>query len=313
MVLKFKSRNRFKPCGLSRRSFSARDLIILGGAVLSVFFHQISGVAAQTGAPAVDLDPSNPLITQQNSSSNAYQARTKQPLAKPSPPAGRPVFAPTGSDIQSDNLAPIADAESSGLPFGVWQGMDRVALEKLFAKIELPPRSPTLNKLWIRFLTARGSGGINGQDAQLNILRLEALYRSGHLSEILAIDADPTADPSTRHMMSFLKSKAELGLGDAKSACKRLKNAGPAGVGMPKLLAMQLLKMTIYCRAQANDIAGANLVVELAREQGIDTEYASKAVFALEQEQKTAPKLPKNFGLIDYTFASLFHIPSTRV
>ena len=301
MVLKSKNRSKFGPMDIA--PFGVR--LLVAGAILANFY-QITEAQAQTNRPAIELDPSRPLLSRDGATTRPLPGRTSGPNSPPSKAPNAPVFRPFTSAIESDDLAPVIDSEGTGLPIGVWHGLNVPTLEKLFAKMELPPRSPILNDLWLRFLTNRDVSESGMSDPALKVLRLETLFRSGHFQEILNIRTAGNTQQTTRHMVEFIKAKAELGLGDEKTACDRLRNAGPAGKGMPRGLALQLLKMTIYCRAQAGDIPGANLVVDLAREQGIEAAYAVKAVYALESKRSTAPRLPKTIGMIDYKFATLF-------
>ena len=310
MVLKFKSLNKSLSKASARRACFAETgqrFSRTGRAALFAIFTSakllallsLASIVAHTPLmaqnPAIELDPARPLFT-------------KPPIKGQKPPSipDAPLFKPRGPGIESGDLAPIRDGEGSGLPIGVWQGMDAATLEKLFSKIDLPPRSPTLSRLWLQLLTSEASFGADKAGIELKILRLEALYRSGHFEELLKLPTERGADQSGRHMAEFIRAKAELGLGRVKSSCDRLKNAGPAGTGMPKGLAIELLKMTIFCRAQAGDINGANLVVDLARDQGIGTTYATRAVLALEAKKRNAPKLPRKVDLVDFNFTALF-------
>jgi len=305
MVLKFKNRKKFPKKFPEKFKVCAPVLtrIAASMALANLFVFQTL-IAANAQNPATELDPARPLITREQPP--LRPGVQTQPSRPPSDIPGAPVFKPLTSNIESGDLAPIRDGDGSGLPIGVWQGLDAGTLEKLFAKIDLPPRSPTMNRLWLKLLTSPASFGGGKAGIELKVLRLEALFRSGHFRAIIELPADSGRDRSGHHMTEFIKAKAELGLGQAKAACARLKSAGAASSGMPKGLAVELLKMTIYCRAHAGDIAGANLVVNLAREQGIGSTYATRAVLALEAKKTAAPKLPKKPDLVDYSFTALF-------
>ena len=96
------------------------------------------------------------------------------------PPAGvrnRPV--------ESSDLAPVMAPDTSGLPLDLWRGLEMADIERLLAGLDLPPRSPALHQFWRRMLLSSASPPADAPSADhFMALRLEALYRSGLLSDM---------------------------------------------------------------------------------------------------------------------------------
>ena len=108
--------------------------------------------------------------------------------------------------------------DASGLPLGLWGGLDMGELERLLAALDLPPRSPALHQLWRRMLLA-SAGSPAGRRARITSwrLRLEALYRSGLLSDMA--EAVEKSGSSSALAKIFLARK-EIGLGEREAGCR---------------------------------------------------------------------------------------------
>ncbi len=301
---------------------AAHFVICLGFIIMLSPVLPSSTVAAQTARPAdqarpvLDLDPERPLLTlERRSSDRARKKADTGAVQKPIPPSnprsdpGPRRYSTNPTDVEQTDLAPVTDQEGTGLPVGVWQGMDAGSLENLFAKIDLPPRSPVLNDLWTRFLLSRDSFGQNPQDPRFEVLKLEALFRSGRFEEIVKVADVRRAAAPLSPMLVVIHAKALLGLVRIDEACNLLKSTAAANKEMPKSLKLQSVKMSIFCRAAKGDYAAANLFMDLARDQGLDTPFAFDAVVALEAGRR-APRPPSTkLDLIDYRFLMLFKRP----
>ena len=303
--------------------------LCLGLATLLLLFSWYSDAGAETSPatrphkPVLELDPSRPLISLDRPPSARVTRNGERgtrdtgngPARPVSPPDSfsQPSYSPDNSDVESGDLAPVTDQDGSGLPIGVWQGLDARSLEALFSKIDLPPRSPVLNDLWGRFLLSKDSFGQNLPDPNFQILKLEALFRSGRFDDLLQANAFKRAPEPSRTMGAIIQAKALLGLGRDDEACTVLKDTAGSAVSsseeVPKTLRLQSVKINIYCRAAKGSYPAANLAIELARDLGLDTPFAFKVVTALEAGRHR-PKPPAGkLKLVDYKFMALFKNP----
>ena len=120
--------------------------------------------------------------------------------------------------VESSDLAPVMAPDASGLPLGLWGGLDMAELERLLAALDLPPRSPALHQLWRRMMLASAGppGGAPSPDHFL-ALRLEALYRSGLLADMAeAVEQSGSSSP----LAKIFLARKEIGLGEREAGCR---------------------------------------------------------------------------------------------
>src|SRR5262249_51169711 len=109
---------------------------------------------------------------------------TSAPMARPT----APWVAARGGPVERSELAPIMAPDGSGLPLELWRGLDLKAVEGLLAPWAWPPRSPAVHRLWRRVLLAPATPPAGSPNEEHFVaLRLEALYRSGLLSDMEAV------------------------------------------------------------------------------------------------------------------------------
>lgn len=192
--------------------------------------------------------------------------------AAASPAPGAAVFGlpPSGSalSVERADLTPVMAADGSGLPFELWRGLDVSEVERLLASMTIPPRSPALHDLWRRLITARTDPppGASADD-QFKALRLEALYRSGLLEDIVK-EVATTAAPATA-VIAMMQARSEIGLGNRDQGCAIAKRLGDIRDGIPKSLRGEAILVAGYCAAASGNAAAAGLLAALAREEGI--------------------------------------------
>ena len=148
--------------------------------------------------------------------------------------------------VERGELAPVVTSDGSGLPYELWQGLDWAGLEDLMARIEIPPRSPAVHKLWRRLITASVTppGGAAG-DARFDALRAEALYRSGFLEEAnAAVNKDPGA-LSSNPALAVLAARIAIGQDQTEAACGLAKGFIAKRADLPKQLQGEALLLKI--------------------------------------------------------------------
>jgi hypothetical protein len=183
-----------------------------------------------------------------------------------------PSFVPQSSGVS---------AETSALPYDLWRGVDEKALQGLIAATKLPSPSPAFAALIARALAADDQA--NGDALAL---RVGALERAGRVAEIAELLSRAAQDPA----MAGSYAVALIASGREKDACQ---------VAVVPGLAKDALLVPVYCAAMKQDIPGAKLALQLARDGGADAGLASAV---LNQRQ---PPLPKTVGVMDYVFLKL--------
>jgi len=225
--------------------------------------------------------------------------------ATPDPAYVRPApwQSPRGGPVERVELEPIMAPDTSGLPLELWRGLDLNTLEGLLAGLELPPRSPALHQLWRRLLLSNATPPAGAPDAEHFVaLRLEALYRSGLLSDMEALLKDSgTAGP----VVKTLAARRDIGLGQRDAGCQAINTLAAPRSGLPGRLKGETQLLAGYCAAAANDGAAASLAAELAREEGLQAELPLAVLAAVATGSKPRLKLPTRVLLLDYRFLEL--------
>lgn len=195
--------------------------------------------------------------------------------------------------------------DGSGLPLELWRGLDIAAVEAHLAKIDIPPRSPTLHGLWRRLITSSaavpGSASGNG-NARFDGLRADALYRSGLVTEATALAERAVAstdDPAS----VILAAKIGVAGGAGGVGCDRLKPIIPRKVDLPRSLQRDLLILSGACAAITGNPGGAGLAAELLREEisrdpKLDDPASLAALDAAATPTKTAATTPARGKLV---------------
>jgi hypothetical protein len=241
-------------------------------------------------------------------------ARTRKSASSEPAPPDRPYLAPMDGKlhqgappldaksqaVERADLGPIMAGDGPGLPLELWQGLDPARAEQLMATLDIPTRSPALNGLWRRLLTARAGLG-PGPAAQLAALRAEALYRSGLLREA----AEALAAAGEEPVATVIKARVEIALASRDAGCASIRSAAARKAELPKRLKGEALLIAGYCAGAGSNPGGAGLAAELAREEGVDAPLAVSALDALAVGQMPRLQLPRRIGVLDYRLLQL--------
>lgn len=138
---------------------------------------------------------------------------------------GGPVQIETLKDIDGDSIGTL-DADGGGLGAAMWQGTDRVFVERLVALLPERQPSPVMRSLARRLLLTRAAApGERNQGPSLLALRIGALFAAGDLDSALALIA---AAPVGQIEESLVRTEVEARLFrfDTARACEIVR--GPA-------------------------------------------------------------------------------------
>jgi hypothetical protein len=211
-------------------------------------------------------------------------------------------YAPVNRSVESSDLPPVL------MPVDLWRGLDAAAIEKWLASPDggpdKTPRSPALHHLWRRMLLSTASAapgqGADKVDDDLLQVRLQALYRSGLLSDIAEVlGKGGSADPTTQ----LWRARVDIYLGARDKGCQAL--AGPVEPQLPQPLKAEKQLLLGYCAAVAGNTAAAALSASLAREEGSTADLALAALAGLDGGVGQRPPLPGRVSLLDYRFLEL--------
>jgi hypothetical protein len=210
---------------------------------------------------------------------------------------------PRGGLVERGELKPIIMQDGSGLPLELWRGLDLATFEDLLAKLDLPPRSAVLHALWRRMLLSAATppSGAPSEDHFL-ALRLEALYRSGLLSDMTEVIGN-AGRPGP--LIMALSARKDIGLGRKEEGCRTVNAMVMPRAGLPGRLKGEAQLLMGYCAAVAGDAQGADLAANLAREEGIDAEVPLTVLAGVATTSKPQIHLPKRVLLLDYRFLEL--------
>lgn len=212
------------------------------------------------------------------------------------PPAAR------NAPVESSDLAPVMAPDNSGLPLDLWRGLEMADVERLLATLELPPRSPALHQLWRRMLLSSASAPAGAQSPDhFAALRLEALFRSGLLSDMGELENGAQNGPLAR----LLLARKDIGLGAREAGCAGIKSAAMPGANLRGRLRGEAQVLIGYCAAAAGDAAAAGLAANLAREEGMADETALRVLDSLSMGTKPHLGLPTRVSLLDFRFLEL--------
>ena len=133
-------------------------------------------------------------------------------------------------------------------------------------------------------------------------LRLEALYRSGLLSDMNEVIGDrTTAGP----LIEALAARKDIGLGEREAGCRAIARLAAPSAALPGRLKGETQLLAGYCAAAKGDVQTAEIAASLAREEGVEAELplAVLAGFAAGTQPRLA--LPSRVLLLDYRFLEL--------
>lgn len=208
--------------------------------------------------------------------------------------------------VERSELSPILSSDGTGLPAELWRGVEARNVHALVTRLDIPPRSPAVHALWKRLWSSSAEAPVQGPDRdRFEALRIEALYRSGLLKELLErLDATKAQAPQDP-LFAALAARARVGAGDLKQGCADALALTRMKGGVQPAIRGEMLLIGGYCGAADGNPGAASLAAELARSEGIDAPLPLAALDAAVTGQAFKPTLPKRLSLMDYRFLSL--------
>lgn len=174
----------------------------------------------------------------------------------------------------------------SALPPDLWRGLDASAMQSLLAQVPIPSSSPALASLLARALATSPEG--SGAETAVKIAALERAGRVNELIDMLAEASEPDA-PAAYALVLLAAGRnddacaVQLGTGQTGGAAKRASFMIPA-----------------YCAAASGDNEAARQALDIARDNGVDVGFASRAI-----GQGARGPLTKSLDVLDYLFLKL--------
>jgi hypothetical protein len=290
---------------------AVRHIAALSGGLLGL-------VAGLSPLPAVSQDSWNPFKTNSEPRARAGEP-TAQPAAGPLAPVPAepmrglvpapmaqptaPWVSPRGGSVERSELAPIMAPDGAGLPIELWRGLNLKAVEDLLAGLDLPPRSPAVHQLWRRVLLASAAPPAGSPSEEHFVaLRLEALYRSGLLSDMEAVLSQTGASGP---VVQMLRARRDIGLGRREIGCQGISALRAPTSGLPGRLKGEMQLLSGYCAAAGGDAQAAALAADLAREEGVEADLPLAVLGGFAEGTKPKLTLPARVLLLDYRFLEL--------
>lgn len=210
-----------------------------------------------------------------------------------------------GEAIERAELAPAMADDEPAPALDVWRGLDLANIGKLLGPLDIPPRSPALNALWVRLITSAATPPVPGTSGDaFTALRAEALFRSGLIGKANAVldhDGQMPADA----LGIALAARGQVALGHRERGCAALDTLRTRQGDLPQLIRRDVLLVQGYCAAASGDKAGAGLAATLAREEGLTDAPGLIVLDAIAAD--TTPSFPvlETLSVIDYRLLEL--------
>jgi len=198
--------------------------------------------------------------------------------------------------VERSDLAPIISS-ASGLPFGLWQGLDAAYAEQLVAPLQMPATSAALQKLWLRILTTSDKAE---KAPQFSALRVEGLFRSGRLTEASQLLRKAVAAFPGEKALTVLQARTELALGNRDIGCKSAKTAAGSQSNLSQAMRGEAIILAGYCAVSAGNKAAARLTAELALAAGYSNRFTLTILEAITSGRKSRRPLPDVVNTTDY-------------
>ncbi len=161
------------------------------------------------------------------------------------------------SQIESFSISALPQNQA-GLSATQWLNSDVLVLQELMAGIPVQPGSRSLRNLLVRSLLSGGQAPGSGKDLEeLAALRLGAIYSLGQIDAAIKI-AERSPGGHKKPETAAIAANALLLTGDVQTVCSIANKLTEARE------AVFWLQIRSYCLAQANNVAGAELMAELA-------------------------------------------------
>jgi len=281
-----------------RRTVAAHTMIALAAA--SIVAATSGPLRAQSGwTVSSDRGPAVP---------GPYRNDNRGPRGETRPPGFGPSIAPGSVDtgkVQRGELAPIRTGPGDTLPSGVWRGLDVAAIERLITPLELPNRSPQLNQLWRSIMTSRDAPRFDtnkrrgrGSAAQFALLKAEALYRSGQLSDAERL-LNAASDRPKSAVFQGIAAHILLARRKYSEGCQAAKEAASDVKRLPRAVRGKTIAIAGFCAVHAGNRAAGKLAAELARHNGYRNRFALALLDAIGRNRRPKLSLPKQLDVID--------------
>jgi hypothetical protein len=244
--------------------------------------------------PQPAYEPQQPAYAPQQPAYEPSQpGYTEQPAYAPQQPASAPPQDRWPRPVQQTPY-PNRGSQVSGsipLPADLWRGVSAAELETLITQAPWPSPSPALTKLIGRAL-ATNTGGDGDVKAKVG-----ALMRAGRIEELIAVlgGAGAPSEPGAAAVYAV----ALLAAGREDEACGLGLGGAAAGAWRDSLAKRAVFLIPAYCAARGGDRGGAQLTLNLARDNGVDAGIAYAALAGAK------PRLPSSVDVVDYLFLKL--------
>jgi hypothetical protein len=180
----------------------------------------------------------------------------------------------------------------SRLPIDLFRGLQPDAMQRLLAAVTLPSPSRALATLIARALTTGAERG--GADIAV---RIEALKRAGRVEETARLLGEVAGTGEAGASARY--AEALLAAGHDDEACGVALDPPPDHAGASETKRATFL-VPAYCAARKDDMRGAQLSLQLARDNGVQAPLAFAAI-----DRKGAGSLPKRIEVLAYIFLRL--------
>ncbi len=212
----------------------------------------------------------------------------------------QPAYAPPRDDTWPQPIQqtpyPGSGTQGSGsspLPADLWRSVSATELESLITQAPWPSPSPALTRLIGRALATNPEA-----DGDVKA-KVGALMRAGRIEEVIAVlgGAGAPNEPGAAAVYAV----ALLAAGRDDEACGLGLGGAQAGTWRDSLAKRAIFLIPAYCAARGGDRGGAELALNLARDNGVDTGMAAAALAGAKQP------LPRSVDVVDYLFLKLGH------
>ncbi len=188
-------------------------------------------------------------------------------------------------------------------------GLSASEFESFQQQLALPVKSRILSDLLTGVVSGAIQDSLGSSEAnETNSARLELLLRSGQFRKILSMGKSNNSLMRSPLFRTYI-AWASLAVGQHGKSCELANNIPVRPNALPRKALSQTLLLNAYCAARNRDYNGAQLSLDLARDQGVQIDIPQTILDRLASGTQKRLSVPKQFRLIDYVFLRLTNWP----
>lgn len=195
------------------------------------------------------------------------------------------------SDAIGARIRRTGSNNRDNLPSDLWRGVSMKRFEQISRDYAVRPKSRAVRDIWVQIFrsSARPPEGAHNE-ASFEALRMQGLYRLGAFEDVIRL-VERVPEGERHSILKILMAKSQVALGQDDEACGSTKTLISEQGKVAASLQREYVEISAYCAVRADDMPRAGLIVELARDSGLDAPETFSILDAMTSSK--APRLPR--------------------